>query len=212
MSDSSTSEIPKLNHDVASVEPVSEQAEIKYDEVQTVVREFESIEDIDFFISHATDGEGASPEEKSFVSNVVTKLISDYGVRVFIDHDDIVGTITGGIEDGLKRSKFIIVICSPRYQVRYLPPVSTVKQELSAFSRKEEITQKFKIIPVLLGISRERFETLIAPLMAKRESILAQKPNETEIIDIDLNVSKIIAIAEKFSGNNWQPFRKPQKF
>lgn len=99
----------------------------------------------DVFISHASE------DKEAFVDSLVDALISK-GIKVWYDKNQISwgNSIRQSIDDGLKRSKFAIIVLSEHYMRKYW-----TNREFNAIFAKESIYGQ-TILPIWHNITKDQ--------------------------------------------------------
>lgn len=118
------------------------------------------------FISHASNGDGAYPDEIKFVLALYDFLIVNYPDKVFLDLIKKPKIIYSEIYRAAQRSTYGVFICSPRYitifnngrgnnaqDTRQYEPIS---MELNFFHAKQR-QHGFCMIPVCYGVTQDAF-------------------------------------------------------
>lgn len=110
----------------------------------------------DVFICHAS-------EDKSKVVEPLSKALQDANIRVWID-EDVIGwgdSVTREINDGLARSKFVILVLSKSFLVKKWPV-----KEMNAILNKEIISGTTCALPLIVGNKKTKESILAAyPLL-----------------------------------------------
>lgn len=113
----------------------------------------------DVFICHAS-------EDKSSVADPLTRALVNADVRVWIDSERIRwgDSITNEINNGLSKSKFVILILSPRFMKKRWPV-----KEMNSILSIEISTGVTRALPLLVGNAAQRKSILNAyPLLADK--------------------------------------------
>lgn len=167
-----------------------------YSILREVMKDAGSEQDIDIFISHASDGTGAAMGENSFVKKVNEKLKAK-GYTTFLDVEYHTPTIKEKINKYLPKSRFMIVICSERYRKRVCEDgAKEVSTELFHFSEIEEVTKLPLIFPVTYKITRERWKVIGVP------ELKGNRIQETALHDADGEVDKVVDALVKWIRDN----------
>jgi len=120
------------------------------------------------FVSHSTSTD-KTIGIKPFTEAIVKGLKDYFGEdKIFFDLEEFLPSLEGDLSRSLKDSKYCVSICSKRYIKKYDEPESIVGMEVNWFVELGRTYKKIFIIPVLLGIDREYFQTEgIPPLVGK---------------------------------------------
>jgi len=104
----------------------------------------------DIFICHASE------DKKEIVSPIV-EAFTQAGISVWYDEAEIKwgDSITQKVNEGLKISRFVIVILSPSFAKKNWP-----QKELNAALNIEVSTGELKVLPLLVGSEEEKKEIL----------------------------------------------------
>lgn len=172
---------------------IDEQTIVNYEESEQGKKE-----PTDFFISHASKGEGVIPGVRKLVLDFV-KWLDGHGYKMFFDKNNVYGSFVAEIEIGLNDSKYIIAMCSPRYKEKYKIKTSWVRKEMEHFLIKEADSGNYKIIIVLLGVSVEDIKSVMPLLSARIPIIAAQSPDQVKSIDINKIGSEVVELVRKFT-------------
>ena len=123
---------------------------------------------VKIFISHSTSTD-KTIGIKPFTADIVKGLKFYFGEdKIFFDLEEFLPSLEGDLSRSLKDSKYCVSICSKRYIKKYDEPESIVESEVNWFVELGRTYKKIFIIPVLLGIDREYFQTKgIPPLSGK---------------------------------------------
>lgn len=113
--------------------------------------------DFDVFVSHASD------DTVSFVDTLVQNLRGE-GLRVWYDHDEIVigDSFTDKINDGLARSRYIVLVCSAHFIDK-----GWTNAELRAALTLQINQRRKRILPLLYGVTYD--------LVSERYPLLADR-------------------------------------
>lgn len=119
-------------------------------------------EEFDIFISHASVGEEAFPDEKDFVEALYALLEKEYKKKVYLDLVYNDSYQYSPIMAAAQLSKFGVFICSYRYikiffgkrKEPYKKEFDTIMQEIDVFMGKER-DFGFRIIPVKFGVKED---------------------------------------------------------
>jgi hypothetical protein len=113
--------------------------------------------DFDLFISHASE------DKDGFVRELVA-LLEQHGLRVWFDEAELqVGdSLVGSIDDGLRRSRFGVVVLSPAFFAKDWP-----RAELDALANREISSGERVVLPIWLGVSVEEVRNH-SPLLASK--------------------------------------------
>lgn len=125
-------------------------------ELQNIADEF------DIFISHASVGEEAFPDEKDFVEALYEILKKEHKKKVYLDLAYNHSYQYSPIMAAAQLSKFGVFICSFRYikiffgrrKEPYKRDFDTIVQEIDVFMGKER-DFGFRIIPVKFGVKED---------------------------------------------------------
>ena len=130
-----------------------------------------SNEEYDVFLSHAWE------DKETFVDNFVNEL-ENLGIRVWYDKKKILwgDSMRTRIDDGLRKSKFGIVILSPNYiaEGKYW-----TKEELNGLFQLESINGK-KILPIWYNLNKAQIMDF-SPMIANKKAIIAADATPEEI-------------------------------
>jgi hypothetical protein len=126
----------------------------------------------DVFISHASE------DKDAFVQPLAYALVEE-GVRVWYDDFmiDIGDSLTEGIDEGLKKSRYGIVVLSKSYFVK---PWS--KRELEGLWARD-LMEKTVILPVWLGVDRNDV-LAFSPTLANRRAFNANDGIANVVTDL----------------------------
>lgn len=114
----------------------------------------------DFFVSHASEDKAA------FVDALVSDL-KLVGLRVWYDSSEMLGggSLPGGIDAGLRGSRFWVVVASPSYFAKSWP-----RGELDAMLNNVLSNGSSRVLPVLLGMKNSEIGQHSA-LLASRKAV-----------------------------------------
>lgn len=126
-------------------------------------------DDYDFFISHASSGDGSLPNENKFVQTTFDLLNSKYPNRVYLDLKSKPKIIPADIFRAAQSSTYGLFICSPRYikifhgkrKEPYKKEYDIISGEVNIFLNKQRL-KGFCAIPVQYGVNDSAF-TLRSP-------------------------------------------------
>lgn len=129
----------------------------------------------DVFISHASE------DKATFVDGLVDALISK-GVKVWYDKNQIAwgNSIRQSIDDGLKKSKFAIIVLSEHYMRKYW-----TNREFNAIFAKESIYRQ-TILPIWHNITKDQ--------------VIGYSPMLLDINALNSAVWTVDEIADKFAS------------
>lgn len=116
------------------------------------------------FISHASAGEGAYPDEKQFVLTLYKFLIASYPDKVYLDLIKNPKIIYTEVLRAAQRSTYGVFICSPRYinifhgerKEPYVREYEIISIELNTFLAKQR-RHGFCMIPIRFGVESDAF-------------------------------------------------------
>jgi len=113
--------------------------------------------DFDLFISHASE------DKEGFVRELVA-LLERHGLRVWFDEAELqVGdSLVGSIDEGLRRSRFGVVVLSPAFFAKHWP-----RTELDALANREISSGERVVLPIWLDVEAEEFRNY-SPLLASK--------------------------------------------
>ncbi|MCX6792026.1 MAG: hypothetical protein NT149_03230 [Candidatus Gottesmanbacteria bacterium] len=147
-------------------EPVNEGGQIDYGKLidENSERIIKIPDEHYIFISHASNGDGAYPDEKSFVLALYNFLEVNYPSKVYLDLIDKPQIIYTEIIRAAQRSTFGVFICSSRYinvyngerKEPYAREYDLISLELNTFFDKQRRCG-FCMIPVRYGVTSEAF-------------------------------------------------------
>lgn len=150
-----------------STELVNEGEQVNYEKrIQENSEEIENLPDEHLiFISHASNGDGAYPDENFFVLSLYDFLVASYPDKVYLDLIKKPKIIHTEINRAAQRSTYGVFICSSRYikiyhgvrQEQFSREFDTINSlELNIFFDKQK-RLGFCMIPVRYGVTPSAF-------------------------------------------------------
>src|SRR6266481_3050805 len=138
----------------------------------------------DVFICHA------GPDKSAYVRPFVESL-RDHGITYWFDEAEIRwgASIISKVNDGLKRSRFVIVFLSPNFLQRNFP-----EAELNNALSREIKTGSVVVLPILIASDTEVFEKY--PLLSSKLYI---HWNE----GVSVITERLLALLERSYKTNW---------
>lgn len=138
------------------------------------------------FFNHCTKEE--TPQQ-NFLIELRKIFEKERDMRIFLDKNNMKSNPVFDMNLALKQSKFIMPVCTPEYVEKYFKKNSWINNEVNSFLRWENQKNEDLIIPILLDLSKETFESQESgiPMLANKRYIIVPQ----EYLTNDKIVTKI---------------------
>lgn len=151
------------------------------------------------FISHASNGDGAYPDEKQFVLALYEFLVASYPDKIYLDLIKKPKIIYTEVLRAAQRSTYGVFICSSRYiniyngerKEPFVREFDTISLELNAFFDKQR-RLGFCMIPVRFGVTSDAFSK--SPFGGVNEIYIEDETSKTHLQKAEYVSLKIIDI------------------
>lgn len=147
---------------------------INYDEKVSRTGQYDSDFTYELFISHSTKGD---IDMQNLVIEMARQLGEDHGIERFFDKDSdsMKVNVLSGMFKALNTSRILVPVFTQQYMDKLQKNRSWPIAELHPFLQWEVQDNKNRIIPVLVGISRDNFQEQrqsIPPLVGRHSIVI----------------------------------------
>ena len=127
----------------------------------------------DIFICHAS-------EDKKEIVGPIVEAFTQAGISAWYDEAEIKwgDSITQKVNEGLKKSRFVVVVLSPSFLIKNWP-----QRELNAALNIEASTGEVKVLPLLVGSEEDKKEILRRYPLLNDKKYLPWSGNLREIVE-----------------------------